>query len=269
MSDDDDGQAEGDPPFGPAITDTRPEDQKYGDDIQPSTHNTFRHYHCNINGFSQQNDFVDAQNHARALQHLECNSASIVEHNCNMKLPEIRNNLYDILRRDDRRAATVFSHIESESHKFEGYQPGGTLLQVDSSMSSRIVYRHADEYARWSHVALSAKKGTRVHIISAYRVCQSTETNAGPNIAYMQQFRAMADDGIRKPKPRTQFFTDLDKTLTQVKANDKLIFRTMARIFMWYIQKRDVEGAESQDGWWKQPVQLCSVARQRRCFILE
>lgn len=40
----------------------------------------------------------------------------------------------------------------------------------------------------------------------------------------MQQFRAMAENGVRKPKPRTQFFTDLDQTLAQhVKAKDKLI----------------------------------------------
>ena len=117
-----------------------------------------------------------------------------------------------------------FSHIKSESHKFDGYQLGGTLLQVNSSMSSRIVYWHSDEYARWSHVALSAKKGSRVHIISAYRVCQSSKNNAGPNTAYMQQFRAMAENRVQNPKPWAQFFTDLEQYQAQhVKAKDKLI----------------------------------------------
>mmetsp|Transcript_28133 Transcript_28133/g.43107 ORF Transcript_28133/g.43107 Transcript_28133/m.43107 type:complete len:103 (-) Transcript_28133:650-958(-) len=102
MSDDGDERVEGDPPFGPATNDTPPDNQKYVDDIQASTPNTFRHYHCNINGISQKNDFIDAQNHANALQHIESTSTSIVEHNCNMNIPEIQNNLYDTLRLDDR-----------------------------------------------------------------------------------------------------------------------------------------------------------------------
>ncbi len=181
MSDTANGQVEGDPPFGPAT----PEQQLYGDEIYPSNPNIFRHYHCNINGISRENDFIDAQNHAQALQTIDCDSSSIVEHNCNMNNTEIRNNLHDILRREDRRAAILFSHIKSKSHKFDGYQPGGTLLQINSGMSSRVLHRHNDDYARWSHAILSAKKGTRVHIISAYRVCQVSEHNAGPNTAYI------------------------------------------------------------------------------------
>ncbi len=220
MSGNANGQVEGDPPFGLAD----PDPNKYGDDIKPSNPNNFRHYHCNINGILQQNDFIDAQNHSSAIRTIDCESASIVEHNCNMNQTEIRTNLHDILRQNDRRAAIIISHIKSESHRFDGYQPGGTLLQINSSMSSRVIYRHQDDYARWSHAILSAKKGTRVHIISAYRVCQSSEHNVGPNTAYMQQYRAMAERGVRNPRPRQRFFHDLEAHLTKhIKPNDKLI----------------------------------------------
>ena len=196
-----DGQVAGDPPFGPEFLEPNNDDNVYGDNMSPASSTTFRHYHININGISKQNDFVDAQNLANALQHIESDSTSIVEHNCNMHIPSVRNSLQDILRREDRRAATIFSHVKSESHKFDEYQPGGTLLQINSKVSSRITNRHSDEYARWSHATMSAKGGSRVHIISAYRVCQSSEASAGPNTAYMQQFRAMSANGVRSPKP--------------------------------------------------------------------
>ena len=194
-----DGQVEGDPLFGPAqggdddmpplaYGDPRDDDDIYGDCIIPATDNTFRHYHCNINGITSQCDFYDAQNHVNALQYIESASTSIVEHNCNLQQPEIRDNLHDILRSDDPRIANVFSHIKSEAHKFDGYQPGGTLLQVQGGYTSRIVKRFSDKYGRWSHVIMSAKGGSRVHLISAYRVCQSTANGTGPNTAYMQQF---------------------------------------------------------------------------------
>ena len=230
-----DGQVEGDPLFGPAqggdddmpplaYGDPRDDDDIYGDSIIPATDNTFRHYHCNINGITSQCDFYDAQNHVNALQYIESASTSIVEHNCNLQQPEIRDNLHDILRSDDPRIANVFSHIKSEAHKFDGYQPGGTLLQVQGGYTSRIVKRFSDKYGRWSHVIMSAKGGSRVHLISAYRVCQSTANGTGPNTAYMQQFRAMAEDGVRNPKPRTRFFADLETHMAKhVKDKDKLI----------------------------------------------
>ena len=220
----DNGQAEGDPPFGPEYIDPSNDINTYGDTMSPATPTTFRHYHININGISKHNDYIEAQNLANSFQNTESTSTSIVEHNCNVHIPQVRNNLQDILRREDRRAATIFSHIRSESHKFDEYQPGGTLLHINSSATSRIIQRHSDEYARWSHVILSAKGGSRVHIISAYRVCQTTENGTGPNTAYMQQYRAMSENGVRTPKPRKQFFTDLENHLAKhVKEKDKLI----------------------------------------------
>lgn len=179
----DNGQVTGDPPFGLEYLEPANNHTGYGNAMPPIDPTIFRHYHLNINGLSLQDDFIEAQNLSNGLQITGCTSASIVEHNCNMGHPEVKNNLHDIMRREDRRAATVFSHIKGESHNFEGYQPGGTLLSINSSVSSRIVHRHADEYARWSHATLSAKGGSRVHIISAYRVCQTTENGTGPNTA--------------------------------------------------------------------------------------
>ena len=104
-------------------------------------------------------------------------------------------------------------------------KPGGTLLHVNNSVTPRIIHRHSDEYARWSHVTLSAKGGPIVHIISAYCVRQTSENGTGPNTAYMQQeYRAMEEKGTHNPKPRAKFFSDLENYLAiNVKAKDKLI----------------------------------------------
>ena len=64
-----DGQVAGDPPFGPEFLEPNNDDNVYGDNMSPASSTTFRHYHININGISKQNDFVDAQNLANALQH--------------------------------------------------------------------------------------------------------------------------------------------------------------------------------------------------------
>lgn len=52
-------------------------------------------------------------------------------------------------------------------------------------------------------------------VITAYRVCHTASDNPGPNTAYTQQYTAMREEGIKKPNPRRQIFTDLIKFIDE------------------------------------------------------
>ena len=67
----------------------------------------------------------------------------------------------------------------------------------------------------------------------------------------MQQFRAMSANGVRSPKPRARFFTDLENYLAKhVKEKDKLILTMDAN-------EPDHEGSELAQ--WKERIGLTNI----------
>jgi hypothetical protein len=89
----------------------------------------------------------------------------------------------------------------SSSTNGDGYLPGGTALIAQGCSTGRICHRREDRMGRFSYMALRGAEGCGVLIVSAYRVCQSRGTLAGPDTAFMQQIEALRAQGVHNPDP--------------------------------------------------------------------
>jgi hypothetical protein len=82
----------------------------------------------------------------------------------------------------------------SSSTNGDGYLPGGTALIAQGCSTG-------DRMGRVSYMELRGAEGCGVLIVSAYRVCQSRGTLAGPDTAFMQQIEALRAQGVHNPDP--------------------------------------------------------------------
>jgi hypothetical protein len=82
----------------------------------------------------------------------------------------------------------------SSSTNGDGYLPGGTALIAQGCSTG-------DRMGRFSYMELRGAEGCGVLIVSAYRVCQSRGTLAGPDTAFMQQIEALRAQGVHNPDP--------------------------------------------------------------------
>jgi hypothetical protein len=52
-------------------------------------------------------------------------------------------------------------------------------------------------------------------VVTAYRVCQKAGANTGNDTAYMQQYVAMREAGIKEPDPRNKILEDISDLLLE------------------------------------------------------
>ncbi|KAL7519021.1 hypothetical protein ACHAWF_000213, partial [Thalassiosira exigua] len=102
---------------------------------------------------------------------------------------------------------TEFSSANSQYD--QKYQPGGNALTILGNLVGRRSGSGADEQGRYCWYTLRGQRDEGVCIISAYRVCQTTPSQAGATSAYMQQYTHLRKEGQSKPNPRKQTLHDL------------------------------------------------------------
>jgi len=116
----------------------------------------------------------------------------------------------------------------SSSEKCKGnIQPGGTLTLALGKWASRVIHQGHDKLlGRWSYLELIGQNGKCIIIASAYRVC-TQEFNATMNTVTAQQTRLLQQQGIKNPKPRIQFLTDLIQQIQTWRQAGKEIILSM------------------------------------------
>ena len=95
------------------------------------------------------------------------------------------------------------------------YLPGGVMQTVVGPTAGRKVEQGTDKYGRFAWHTLRGGRDEGILVITCYRVAQESIGGLGPKTAYMQQFTAMVKDGMQKPQPRSQIFTDLIKLIRE------------------------------------------------------
>ena len=78
---------------------------------------------------------------------------------------------------------------ETEIEWSDIYKPGGTAIITLPPFSSSITTSGSDptRLGRWSYITISGRDNNKLSIISTYRVCQPSITNAGPSTNIRQQ----------------------------------------------------------------------------------
>lgn len=97
----------------------------------------------------------------------------------------------------------------------EGYLPGGTAMVARGNVCGRVQNKGVDRFGGFSWMALRGKKDTGLIVVTVYRVGQKAGTDAGDNTAYMREYVAMREAGIKKPDPRNRILDDVSDLLKE------------------------------------------------------
>jgi hypothetical protein len=77
------------------------------------------------------------------------------------------------------------------------YQPGGVLTAVVGRLTGRVEKTYSDPWGRFTLVRLRGSRSEGVVLLTVYRVCQRSGSNAGPTTAYSQQIGEMLQEELR------------------------------------------------------------------------
>jgi hypothetical protein len=102
-------------------------------------------------------------------------------------------------------------------------KPGGTLLGITGSLSSRVIDKFSDDMGRWCGVTLLGKQAKKYTIICAYQVPLVTGTS-GPSTSHTQQLLMLKLANRVNQQLRHHFCKDLAYLLQErIKEDHKII----------------------------------------------
>ena len=104
-------------------------------------------------------------------------------------------------------AKTIYSLTPSD-HQCK-YQPGGNLLSITGDSITCTTQTGNDKLGRFSWATMRGKRDKGILIISAYRVCQDTNSQAGAFTAYQQQYTMLQEAGYARPNPCQQILLNI------------------------------------------------------------
>jgi len=169
-------------------------------------HGWFRILSKNVSTLNSQNlDML-----AIATELHECDASVFLAQETNIpwtphNLLTIRSQCHQVHRH--QKLATSSSTDSAKGH----FQPGGMLTLAVGKWASHMIQSGTDDpLGRWSYLELVGQNNMRLIVVSAYRVCPQ-QFDAATTTVTAQQTRLLLQNGVKNPKPRNQFITDLIK----------------------------------------------------------
>jgi hypothetical protein len=171
-------------------TDSQPNDW-FGDTIKSrpgwdtgSKMTTLRVGCVNINGISQDLDFLEWEMIMRNLSLLQMDVFGFTEPDINFHNNSVLSKLYDATKAYDQSMQLAYSCSNQLNHTLR--KKGGTLMTLAGRWAVRKRHIGKDKYGRWSYITIDGKRDTKVTIITAYRVCPQRR-GVGCTIFHQQQ----------------------------------------------------------------------------------
>ncbi len=170
---------------------------------------TIRICSINVNGISQDLDWIEWDMILRSMHKLQIDILGITEPNINFKNKHTVNKIYDTAKAFEKNMQISLSCsnqlIKSTKKK------GGTMTILSGRWAGRKKDHVADQKGRWSSTTLVGKRGRHVTVITAYRVCQQ-KGGVGCTIYHQQQLD-FEEEGKRMINLRKQFCSDMVMTV--------------------------------------------------------
>ena len=114
-----------------------------------------------------------------------------------------------------------FSHSSCDDGHHRPMQRGGTSMICNHRMSAKLMDKGWENpMGRWSWMKFQGKRGTKVLVISAYQVSQTSTRGLGMETVYMQHWQKLAKTRV-KVNPRAQFWDNLTLFIGQVYASQE------------------------------------------------
>ena len=182
--------------------------EPWGDDYSIKHSNSFRIYFQNVNSLGLSSDKEKFSNILSSMIKSECDIINWAQTSLNWKLLHTRNKVHETIR-----ATKEIYKVNIGRNKYISPSPvipGGTAQLIRGDWTGRIVELVHDFrlLGRWCGVKLRLKHDRHLYVISAYRVCDQSMSQIGPETAFGQQAAFLNMEGITT-NPRQQFITDL------------------------------------------------------------
>ena len=148
---------------------------------------------------------------------MECDIFNFAETSVNWKHVVPKENMIKPVKKK-----IPISRLNIGRNKFRSSQPtlpGGAAQVIAGDWTGRIVsYVHDScQMRRWCGVKLRLKHNRNILIICAYRVCNQSLTQVGPETAYSQQKLMLTLDALPHTNPRDQFNDNFINSIKQWK----------------------------------------------------
>lgn len=217
---------------GPLYHSSYSPDDTIGDHLPPSKPpNTTRIYFVNVNGISFGSLGGDFSAICTAVKEHGIDILGVAETKLDTHHPRVPT----ILRRAARVSLDTHSInlvLSSSNRTYRSTsKPGGTLLLTQGHTVGRTVNTFDDRMGRWSGTTYAGNNNSKVTVISAYQVCNSSpvnDTTTGGRLkkttAATQQYSMMIEENSTAKHPREKFRIDLSALVKDLRQqNHKVI----------------------------------------------
>jgi hypothetical protein len=144
------------------------------------------------------------------MKEMQLDIVGIGEPCINWRLKLIKQQYLQPLLSTFRTSSLIVSTIQTTHDKL--YLPGGTATVTVGFWNSKISKQLYDtaNMGRWTGASYTLSDSSQLHIITAYRVCETKIKSAKSLSAYAQQYAALKSKGFDQPDPRQQMLLDLN-----------------------------------------------------------
>ena len=194
---------------------SRPTPNSYNDNYgdypttpKPSTQ--FRILFANINGISSQNIAQDCNQIGFIADSHSIDLLALAETNINWNNRTTNHQVRNIMKKYWPQSLMATSSMTTNRNVI--YQPGGTLTILGNKWSGGANgSQDPSGMGRWNAFKITGRQSHHLHIITVYRIPNTTIQHAGPLTSYFQQWHHLRRNGYAKPNPRKQLWDDLSE----------------------------------------------------------
>ena len=191
--------------------------ERCGDDLQPNSKGSLVCYLQNANSITAR--MYDSSLRMMVENMHECNIGigMFPETNTNWENRGLSKQIFSTMRDplDHSKIITSQCGLVGDKKKYSRrYLPGGTLTIATNKWSSRVCGSGKDELGRWSWVTLQGKGGTKIYMITGYKVGKK---GSGDLKFYSQLKSKHIERGNTGKDPWVLWTEDFQKFITEIK----------------------------------------------------
>jgi hypothetical protein len=180
---------------------------------------TFRVGAVNINGISKYVNWIEWDIIVKTMSRLQLDMFGLTGPNINFDNKKIELRLRDIAKATDRNIQLSTSCSNQLNHTDK--KMGGTMSILAGRWAGRKTDVDSDKKGCWSSITLQGKKGRKITLITAYRVCQ--QKGGEGNTVYHQQQLDFEEEGKRHVNLRKLFCSDLAQYVRSLHTNNHIV----------------------------------------------
>ena len=205
----------------------------YGDAIIYKAPGTIRFFFQNVKGLTYSASGEDYNYYASCMSSYDVDCFGMAERNTGWQHHHLQRDFRAGVRRQFKYAKVAFGYSSEEvdlCHPRETFQAGGSLQTVRGNLTTTVqgdALQDPTGLGRWCGMTFEGKGTSFMSVLTAYRVCEGSITNASIGRAHHREYEYFRSKGENAPQPRTRFLQDLEQYILQLQAQDHAILLMM------------------------------------------